>query len=75
MIIVLKVLYFFDIICFQPAVFRLPLVIAGLTDIGFTADILNSSPHFDGFQNSDDLVFSKSDLTHSDDIITMAEDL
>jgi len=57
---------FFDISCFHPAVFRLPVVIAGFRDTCFTADILNISPGFDGLKNSDDLVLSKSDLTHSD---------
>ena len=57
MILALKVFYFFDISCFHPALFRLPVV----RDTGFTADILNSSPSFDGLQNSDDLVFQREE--------------
>jgi|GEM_PF-5669290 len=77
-IFVLKIFYLFDISCFHPAVFRLPVVIAGFRDTGLTADILSSSAGFDGLQNSDDLVLSESHFRiaiSSGDIISMSEDL
>lgn len=63
---ILKVFHLFDIRGFHTAKLRIPVVVRGLRDPGFAADILNNASGFDGYQNGDDLVFSASGLTHGD---------
>ena len=43
---------------------RFPVLIRGLRDPGFAADIFNGAYFFDELQNSDDLVFGESGFTH-----------
>lgn len=50
--------------CFHTAILRFPVVIAGLRNTGFTADILDGASGFDRLQNDNDLVFGESGFTH-----------
>lgn len=47
-------------------IFCFPVVVRGLRDTGFTADILDGTSGFDGLQHSDDLVFGESGFRHGD---------
>jgi hypothetical protein len=69
---------FLNISGFHPTIFRLPVVMIGFRYGEFTTDLLDGMSDFDGIQNRDDLVFSRSDLTHCDllgDIISISVDL
>lgn len=50
----------------HPAILYFPVVIAVFRNSGLTAHILDGTSGYDGLQYSDDLVFSESDLMHSD---------
>lgn len=51
---------------FHPAIFSLPVVIAGFRNPGLARLILNGSTSLDGLQNGDDLVLSESDFSRGD---------
>ncbi|MGY3310595.1 hypothetical protein ACVW06_003620 [Pantoea ananatis] len=65
-ILALRIFHFFNISGFHPAIFSLPVVIAGFRNPGLARLILNGSTSLDGLQNGDDLVLSESDFSRGD---------
>ncbi len=58
--------------------YSFPVVVRGLRDPSFAADIFEGTPGFDGLQNGDNRVFGESGFAHGvllRDIISMPEDL
>lgn len=71
-VLVLKVLYLFNISGLHTTIFRFPIVVGRFLDTGLAADILNSSSDFNRHNHGDNLMLSKTGFTNND-LLRLAE--